>query len=343
LYLLKDKLVDFSKFKKYDSEKMYETYDKWPEIAEESFHSEQEKLNFANINHIVFAGMGGSGSIGDVFASILSKTNIHVSVVKGYLLPNTVDKNSLVVVTSISGNTIETLTILHTAKEKNCRIIATSSGGKMENYCKKNNIDFRKIKKNHSPRASFSGFLYSLIKILSSLIGITDNDVYQSINELKKTRELISTSNLTSSNPALQLAKWITGIPLIYYPAGLNAVAVRFKNSLQENSKLHVMVEDVIEACHNQIVSWEKISTVQPILLQGTDDYIKTKERWNIIQEYLELNNIDYKNIISIEGNILSKMMNLIYFLDYTSIYHAILNEKDPSPVNSINFVKERI
>ena len=335
--------MDFSKLKKYDSEKMYEIYDKWPEIAEKSFHAEQKILNFENINHIVFAGMGGSGSIGDVFASILSKTNIHVSVVKGYLLPNTVDENSLVIVTSISGNTVETLTILHTAKEKNCEIIAISSGGKMEKYCEENNIDFRKIAKNHSPRASFSGFLYSLIKILSSLIDITDNDVYQSINELKKTRELISTTNLTLSNPALQLAKWITGIPLIYYPAGLNAVAIRFKNSLQENSKLHVMIEDVIEACHNQIVSWEKKSAVQPILLQGTDDYVKTKDRWNIIQEYLEINNIDYKNILSIEGNILSKVMNLIYFLDYTSIYHAVLNEKDPSPVDSINFVKKRL
>ena len=335
--------MDFSKLKKYDSEKMYEIYDKWPEIAEKSFHAEQKILNFENINHIVFAGMGGSGSIGDVFASILSKTNIHVSVVKGYLLPNTVDENSLVIVTSISGNTIETLTILHTAKEKNCEIIAISSGGKMEKYCEENNIDFRKIAKNHSPRASFSGFLYSLIKILSSLIDITDNDVYQSINELKKTRELISTTNLTLSNPALQLAKWITGIPLIYYPAGLNAVAVRFKNSLQENSKLHVMIEDVIEACHNQIVSWEKKSAVQPILLQGTDDYVKTKDRWNIIEEYLELNKIDYRSILSIKGNILSKVMNLIYFLDYTSIYHAVLNEKDPSPVDSINFVKKRL
>lgn len=335
--------MDFSKLKKYDSEKMYEVYDNWPEIAEKAFNSEQKILNFENIDHIVFAGMGGSGSIGDVFASILSKTNIHVSVVKGYLLPNTVNKNSLVIVTSISGNTIETLTILHTAKEKNCKIIAVSSGGKMQGYCEENNIDFRKIIKNHSPRASFSGFLYSLIKILSSLIDITDKDVHQSINELKKTRELISTSNLTLSNPALELAKWIIGIPLIYYPAGLNAVAVRFKNSLQENSKLHVMVEDVIEACHNQIVSWEKTSSVQPILLQGTDDYIKTKDRWNIIEEYLESKNIDYKSILSIEGNILSKVMNLIYFLDYVSIYHAVLNEKDPSPVGSINFVKKRL
>ena len=96
-------------------------------------------------------------------------------------------------------------------------------------------------------------------------------------------------------------------------------------------------------SCHNQIVSWEKTSSVQPILLQGTDDYIKTKDRWNIIEEYLESKNIDYKSILSIEGNILSKVMNLIYFLDYVSMYHAVLNEKDPSPVDSINFVEKRL
>ena len=67
-----------------------------------------------------------------MFASILSKTNIHISVVKVYLLPNTVDSNSLVVNTNISGNTIETLNILNSAKEKNCKIIAMASGGKME-------------------------------------------------------------------------------------------------------------------------------------------------------------------------------------------------------------------
>ncbi|MCH6586118.1 MAG: glucose-6-phosphate isomerase, partial [Thaumarchaeota archaeon] len=76
---------------------MYKVYDRWPEIARESFESDQDSVNFDGINHIVFAGMGGSGAIGDMFASILSKTKIHVNVVKGYLLPKTVDSNTLVV------------------------------------------------------------------------------------------------------------------------------------------------------------------------------------------------------------------------------------------------------
>jgi len=322
---------------------MYEVYDRWPDIAYDCYNLNYEPIEFTGINHIVFCGMGGSGAIGDVFSSILSKTNIHVSMVKGYLLPNTISENSLVVTTSISGNTIETLTALDSARKKNCKIVAVSSGGNIEEYCRKHNLDFRRISQNHSPRASFSGFLYSLIKILGDTLPITKENVNESINELKKTRKLISSLNLTDSNPSLELAKWITGIPLIYYPWGLNAAAIRFKNSLQENSKMHAITEDIIEACHNGIVSWEKPSLVQPILLQGRDDYEKTKDRWKIIKNYFHERQIDYKEIISVEGNILSKLINLIYLLDYSSIYHSVLSQIDPSPIDSINFIKERL
>jgi len=321
---------------KYDSQGMYKVYDRWPEIADESYNSNHESLELSEINHIVFCGMGGSGAIGDTLSSIFSKTNIHVSIVKGYLLPNTISKNSLVITTSISGNTIETLTALNSAKEKDCKILAISSGGKMQEYCNKYKLDFRKIEQNHSPRASFTGFLYSLLKILEKRLPITKEDVNESINGLKKMRSSVSSSNLSDSNPSLELAKWITGIPLIYYPWGLNAAAIRFKNSLQENSKLHAITEDIIEACHNGIVSWGKPSLVQPILLEGRDDYVKTKERWEIIKDYFHGEKIGYKEIISVEGNILSKLINLIYLLDYTSIYHSVLSETDPSPIDPI-------
>ena len=73
---------------------MHKVYDKWPEIAEEQFNSNFDVLDSNNLEHIVFAGMGGSGAISDLLSSILSKTNVHVDVVKGYLLPKTVDSDS---------------------------------------------------------------------------------------------------------------------------------------------------------------------------------------------------------------------------------------------------------
>ena len=335
--------MNISLLEKYDSQKMYKIYDDWPNLAKEAYASDLEPANFENIDHIVFAGMGGSGAIGDLFASILSKTNIHVTLVKGYLLPKTVDKNTLVVTTSVSGNTIETLTVLKSAQKLNCKIIAFCSGGKMEQYCIDNEINFRIINSIHSPRVSFVTYVYSILNILHSILPINENDILSSIDSLFEMHKQISSSNLTDSNPAINLANWITGIPLIYYPHGLQSAAIRLKSALQENSKIHVMTEDVVESSHNGIVAWEKSSIVQPVLLQGSDDYIKTKERFSIIKQYFIEKNIDFKVINSVNGNILTKLISLIYLFDTTSLYCAIISHVDPSPVFSINYVKKRI
>jgi len=322
---------------------MYKVYDRWPQIARESFESNLEPIDFKDIDHIVFAGMGGSGAIGDLFSAILSKADIHVNVVKGYLLPKTVDSNTLVVTTSISGNTAETLTVLDSARKTDCKLIAFSSGGKMEEYCIKNNVEYRKIPTYHSPRTSFTAYLYSILKTLNSIIPVTKESISESINEMENSQKLISSSNLSERNPSLNLAEWISGIPLFYYPWGLQSAAIRFKNSIQENAKSHVIVEDVIEACHNGIVAWEKKNNVQPILLEGVDDYIKTKERWEIIKEFFNDYNIEFWEVHSVKGSILSKLVNLIYLLDYSSIYLAIKQGIDPTPIMPIEFIKKRI
>lgn len=336
-------MLDVSTIEKYDLQKMYKIYDKWPKIARQSYDFDHKRINFGDVDHIVFAGMGGSGAIGDIFSSILSKTKIHVSVVKGYVLPKTVNANSLVICISVSGNTIETLTALQSAKNLGCKIISFSSGGKMEDFCNRNDIEFRNIPYYHSPRASFVAFLFSMLKILGSIIDLKKDDVNQTIKLLEDISDKISSNNLTDSNPSLSLAEWMKGIPLIYYPYGLQSAAIRFKNSLQENAKMHVFSEDVIEACHNGIVSWEKESNVQPILLQGRDDNEKTKERLEILKEYFKEKNIDFWEISSVSGNILSKLVCMIYVLDYSSIYKAVISEIDPTPVNSIEYLKKKL
>ena len=335
--------MKISDIQRYDSKKMYEAYDYWPKSAKEHYEKDFSKLDITDIDHIVFAGMGGSGTIGDIISSILSKTDIHVNVVKGYLLPKTVDSNTLVVATSISGNTDEVVSIVKNSKKSKAKFISFSSGGNLEKISIENNIKHVKISQSHSPRASLPSFLYSILNVLENVIPIKKNDIVESISKLEKTQKLISSSNLNEKNPSLSLANWIKNIPIIYYPSGLHAAAIRFKNSLQENAKVHAISEDVIEACHNGIVAWENKTSVQPILIQGHDDYIKTKERWKIFKELLQSRQIDFKEVNSDEGNILSKIMYLIYLLDYSTIYHAIESKIDPTPVKSIEFIKKRL
>ena len=326
-----------------DKSGMHKIYDQWSELASNAYNNSVIDPDFKDVEHIIFAGMGGSGTIGDIFASILSKSKRHVSIVKGYKLPSTANENTLVITTSVSGNTSETLSILKQAHEINCKIIGFSSGGKMEMYCEKNKIKHCKIKLIHSPRASFPSFFYTIVKTLKDILDLDTEKILESIKELKKLQKEICSSNLSENNLALNLAREIDGIPIIYYPKGLKAAAIRFKNSLQENSKMHVITENIIEACHNGVVSWETPSNVMPILLEGIDDHEKTKERWELVKKFFEQNKIEYNEIISKKGNIITKMVNLIYLLDYISIYKAILTQIDPTPIKSIDYIKNQL
>ena len=113
-------MIKKSDLEKTDSGKMFKIYDDWPEIAKNAYLKAKSNSR-KPVKHIIFAGMGGSGTMGDFFAAVLSKTNLHVNVVKGYLLPKNIDSETLVIATSVSGNTAETLSILKAAKQVGCK------------------------------------------------------------------------------------------------------------------------------------------------------------------------------------------------------------------------------
>jgi Glucose-6-phosphate isomerase len=230
-------MLKIEDLEKIDSNHMFKAYDRWPEISQTSFEKEYEKFDISEIDHIVFAGMGGSGSIGDSISGILSKSDIHVTNVKGYLLPKTVDERTLVVVTSVSGNTDESLTILKSVIKTPAKIASFSSGGKFETFCSENDIFFQSIPMTHSPRASYPSFLFSILNVLEPILPISQRDIKESCMNLRKTRDNICSTNLIDDNESLKIAKFLKEIVCVYYPAGLQAAAIRYKNSLQENAK----------------------------------------------------------------------------------------------------------
>ena len=333
-------MLDSDTLKKFDSSSMCDAYDKWPQLARSAYESELNAISFDNIDHIILVGMGGSGAICEVISAILSKTQIHTSVVKGYHLPNTADANTLVIVVSVSGDTVEAISVLESALANSCHIVAFSSGGKLQQICEDKKLTHFIISQVHSPRASFPAFLYSILNVLSGILPISHSDVVESLDTLESLQKQIFSENLTTTNSALSIAEWISGIPILYYPWGLEPAATRFKNSLQENAKTHVISEDIVEATHNGIVAWEKSSPVIPILIRGSDDYTKTKSLWDLLENYFKERNIDYRVINSVQGSILSKLVCLIYLCDYISIYTSVLSETDPSPVSSIDYFK---
>ena len=345
-------MIDRDIIKRVDTQNMHATYDIWPQIARRAYEmqSEPPASYDENIDHIVFAGMGGSGAIGDLFAAVLSKTDMHVTVTKGYEIPNTINSNTLVIATSVSGNTLETISMLDAAATRTkAHTMAVSTGGRIVEVCRNRGIRHVKTDKNHSPRASFVGVMFSMLKILEEILPLHKGDVEEAIGRLEQMHAKISSQNINApDNVAQNIAERIGTIPLIYYPFGLQAAAIRFKNDLQENAKMHAIVEDVLESCHNGIVAWENPlgggeRDVSPVMITGSDDHPKTKQRWQILKEYFMSQGITYEEMHSGSGGILAKLVGLIYWADYASIYRAIINGTDPTPIKSIEFVKERL
>ena len=265
---------------KYDPQRMYKVYDNWPKIARDSYEKKIMPLNCDNVNHLVFVGMGGSGTVSDIFYSILSQASIRVTVIKGYVLPKNIDKNTLVVITSMSGDTEEALTALQSSLQYNCMKIAFSAGGLIEKFANNNKIEHRSLIMYLNPRSSLPSAVYTILNVLGDTLSIDKNDVYDSIRALEDYSKKICSDNLTDTNPSLKLAMHLSEICLIYYPHGLQTVATRFKNSIHENMKKHASIENIIESCHNQIMAWDDDTNVLPILLRGSDDHVKTIDRW---------------------------------------------------------------
>jgi len=336
------KMFDSHTIQRNDPQGMQKLYDMWPEIARESFEMTQDYIDFKNPNHVVFAGMGGSGLVNEILISLYSKNQDQISKVNGFDIPEHLTSNDVFIATSVSGNTLETLTALDSARKIGCRIIAFSSGGKIEDYCKKYGLEHRVIPIFHSPRTSFTSFLYSMLSVLRPILPITEGDVRESLVELSRLKQKIYSLNLTETNPALNLADWFPKNPVIYYSKTLEASAVRLKNSFNENAKSHAITNELLEACHNDIVSWELPTTFKPIMIRAKNDDKRIVETWEIMKEFFEEKKIDYKEIFSNNGKILSQLVGLIYLFDYSTIYYAIKCGINPSPIVSTEFFKNK-
>lgn len=319
---------------------MHRTYEDWPDVAADAYAQDVPSVDLEGINHIAFSGMGGSGIVGDIIAALLSQTAIKTTIIKGYNLPKTVDDSTLVVCCSASGDTAETMSVLRAATQT--RLLGVSSGGQLGRFCTANNIPFVRTRLVHSPRASLPCMLYPILKALDGLLPISKGQIASSIDEIARTKKTISADN-AADNAAMNIANSIDAIPIIYYPHGLLCVATRFKNSLHENAKVHAMIEDVIEACHNNVVAWERTAGVMPVIIRGFGDHEKTMQRWDILKEFFVSKDIRYLEVTGSGQTILARILSLIYMLDYATIFLAARYGQDPSVIAPIDFIKSRL
>ncbi len=350
-------LDDMQFIRSRDPENMYNRiFDMSDHMAEGLRMATAYKLDasaFADIRNIVVAGMGGSAIGGELARTWLrSQLIIPFEVCRHYVLPEYVDDESLVIASSYSGNTEETLAALDDAVGRKAMIIAITTGGLMKDVAELNDIPIAYLPGGLPPRAalgySFANLLVTLERI--KLVKKASKEVEAVIDRLKTDRELYIEDKPTDDNPAKQLAADLAGKIVIVYtgPSLTDAVGERFKGQICENAKTLAFCNQFAEMNHNELVGWS--AQVEPyadklavVMLRDRDDHRQVLHRMNFVKEKISARGVAVHELQSRGTGQLDRMFSLLQLCDFASYYLAILNEVDPTPVEIIDELKQAL
>lgn len=339
---------------RFDPENMFGSIWDFPENLAEALKIGENislKNSYETVQNIVVAGMGGSAIGGDV-VSILEKENINVPFVvcRGYSLPNWVNETTLVICSSYSGNTEETLAALEDAISKNAQICGITTGGILATKLKELGKDIVRIPSGLQPRAALAFSFVPMAKLLEKT-GVMELSLNQwlddTIEALSTARELYSQKN--EDNPVYELAQQIyQKIPIIYADnSTLGVAATRLKGQICENGKMLAYHNELPEFNHNEIVGWENNSehfeSLFVLWLSDISDNDRVKHRQEITQNILNEGSID-QYVIEMTGNSFQeRFLHSVHYGDWLSYWCAILHGTDPSPVAKISRLKETL
>ncbi|MFH1303606.1 MAG: bifunctional phosphoglucose/phosphomannose isomerase [Planctomycetota bacterium] len=309
--------------------------------------------NFADIKNILVIGMGGSAIGGDMVRSLLgSQLLIPFQVCRHYQLPEYVDDETLVIVSSYSGNTEEMLSALDDALHRKAMLAAITTGGMLEDLAGLNAIPVAMIPAGLQPRAAI-GYSFVPLLVFMEKVGLVQgmsDQIEQAAARLITLRENYIESESWEKNPAKRLATQIHGrMPIIYSgPTLTDVIAVRWKGQICENAKNMAFANHYAEFNHNELVGWSDIIAAHRdhlavIQLFDADDHPKILRRMEIVGKLIEKQGVPVMEVRSIGQTALERMLSLVQFGDFVSYYLAILNEVDPTPVAVIETLKKAL
>ncbi len=305
------------------------------------------QIDISKINNIIVTGLGGSAIGGDLLINFLrDELKFPYQVNRNYNLPKYADENTLVIASSYSGNTEETLSALNDAIQKKCQVVCITTGGKIETVANQNLIPVVKLLKGYQPRYALYLNFFALLKIFVSLKLIEDQDKFvQEIILLLKNKSEIYSSEV---NEVLNLAETLLGFtPVIYGVSDItSSVACRLKGQFNENSKVHAFYNLYPELDHNEIVGWESYQSSMNFkvinLLDETYNQ-QIKKRFEITSQLIKKSGAEIINLKSNEKEFKVSLIDLIYLGDWLTYYLAILRNVDPSEIDNINYLKENL
>ena len=297
------------------------------------------KKSDKKFNNILICGLGGSGIGGTIINDIISsKATIPILATKDYSIPNFVDENTLVIASSYSGNTEETIYALEKCQNRNTEICIITSGGKLKTIAEENSYNHIIIPGEHPPRAMF-GYAFTELFYVLNYYGIIDNsfksDFINSISLLNSEKEDIQ-------NKAMELAKKMyQKTPVIYVAQGFEGVAVRFRQQINENSKMLCWHHVVPEMNHNELLGWRtNVDDLAVVYFRNKSDFDRNQIRMDINRKVISKFT---NNITEVWSKGDSQIENTLYHInlgDWVSWYLSEMNNVDAIEIDVINFLK---
>ena len=291
------------------------------------------------IRNILICGLGGSGIGGTIVSDIISsKVNIPIAATKDYSIPNFVNEHTLVIANSYSGNTEETLYALEKCQERGAEIAIITSGGKLKTIAEENKYNNIIIPGNQPPRAMF-GYAFTELFFMLNHYGIID-DSFKS--DFDKAINLIDTEKADIQKQAMNLAKKMyKQTPVIYVAKGFEGVAVRFRQQLNENSKMLGWHNVVPEMNHNELLGWRtNVDDLAVVYFRNKCDYDRNQIRMDINKKVISKFTSNITEIWSKGDSLIENSLYHISVGDWTSWYLSEMNNVDAIEIDVIDFLK---
>lgn len=307
--------------------------------------------DYSSVDKVVILGMGGSAIGGDLLkaaAGPLAKPQLYVH--RDYNLPEFVDSNTLVIASSYSGNTEETLSGFKQALGSDCRKLVFSTGGKLTALAHEHDVPVFVIDHVSPPRAALGYSLMPLLAVMQNLGFLSGKsaEVESALSAIQKLNEKWQKNTPQAGNAAKQLALALYGkIPVIYSAGILTDVGRRWKTQINENSKAWAFFEVLPELNHNAVLGYSfpggSKDSLYVVFLRCPSLHPRTLVRYRITGELLERKSIPHQYLDSDGSNPLEHVLGLVLLGDWVSYYLALLYGIDPSPVPEIDLLKQRL
>jgi glucose/mannose-6-phosphate isomerase len=313
--------------------------------------SKKISLSYPKPDNIIAAGMGGSGIGGELLKDwIRNKTDVPMEVNREYNLPDYAGKKTLVLLSSYSGDTEETLGAFLDAVKRKCMVFCVSSGGALLKHAERLGVPYLQLPSGMPPRAALP-YLFVPNLLCMEKLGLAQgasDELAEAIRLLEKVSIDNSPKKASPQNfcKSLALNIW-QKTPVVYGFGCYRSVAMRFKQQFNENSKSPAKWEVFSELNHNEIVGWECAHNLSKsfyvIFIRDNKEPVEIRSRMEITKEIMEQAGLDVFEIQTQGKSTLAKMLSTVCISDFTSVYLAYLRGIDPTPVKTINLLKDTL